>query len=223
MNALFVGLLFLSILGLIIGLIKPETVKLKSRSKVGLVFGIAIIVCFILISLVAPKQVPPVVAPVSTLIPTPVPVATTPQAIKQPSPVVVKHTTPATTVPVTTTQPTPPAPAPVQTQTDNQSISPTSNETVSQKNAVEKAMEYLNYSGFSHDGLVAQLEYDQFSQADAVYGADNSGANWDEQAAKKAQEYMSYSAFSRDGLIQQLEYDKFTQEQAEYGANSVGL
>ena len=67
------------------------------------------------------------------------------------------------------------------------------------------------------------MEYDQFSPADAVYGADNSGANWDEQVAAKAKEYMSYSAFSRGGLITQLEYDKFTEAQAEYGANAVGL
>ena len=100
---------------------------------------------------------------------------------------------------------------------------PVSTETVSQQNAVRAAQSYLNYTAFSHDGLVAQLEYDQFSDADAVYGADNSGADWNEQAAKAAKQYMSYSAFSRDSLITQLEYDKFTEAQAEYGANAVGL
>lgn len=98
-----------------------------------------------------------------------------------------------------------------------------SGETISQKNAVKKAKSYLGFSAFSHDGLVAQLEYEQFSHADAVYGADNSGANWNEQAAKKAKSYMEYSAFSRGSLIEQLKYEKFTQEQAEYGANAVGL
>jgi hypothetical protein len=106
--------------------------------------------------------------------------------------------------------PTPP-PAPVPT------------ETVSQKNAVAKAIDYLNYTAFSHDGLVTQLEYDQFSNADAEYGADNSGANWNAEAATKAKDYMNYSAFSRGGLITQLEYDQFTEAQAEYGANAVGL
>ena len=81
----------------------------------------------------------------------------------------------------------------------------------------------MNYTAFSHDGLVHQLEYEQFSGADALYGADNSGANWEEQAAKKAKEYMDYSSFSREGLIRQLKYEKFTQEQAEYGATAVGL
>jgi len=111
---------------------------------------------------------------------------------------------------------------PVTTQTPTQTTTPSS-ETISQKNAVAKAKSYLGISGFSHDGLVAQLEYEQFAHADAVYGADNSGANWNEQAAKKAKSYMEISAFSRGSLITQLEYEKFTQAQAEYGANSVGL
>ncbi|HEX7633525.1 MAG TPA: Ltp family lipoprotein [Candidatus Saccharimonadales bacterium] len=95
--------------------------------------------------------------------------------------------------------------------------------TVSQKNALAKAKSYLNYTAFSHDGLVDQLEYEQFSAADATYGADNSGADWNAQAAKKAKDYMSYSSFSRGGLIDQLEYEKFTPDQAAYGANAVGL
>ena len=95
--------------------------------------------------------------------------------------------------------------------------------TVSQKNALRKAQSYLSYTAFSHDGLVDQLVYEQFSVGDATYGADNVGADWNEQAAKKAKSYMSYSSFSRGGLIGQLEYDKFTPEQAAYGANAVGL
>jgi hypothetical protein len=105
----------------------------------------------------------------------------------------------------------------------DQNTAPTSNETVSQKNAVLKAKNYLGFTAFSHDGLVTQLEFEQFSHADAVYGANNSDANWNEQAAKKAKEYMRQSGFSRGGLIQQLIFEKFTQKQAEYGANAVGL
>jgi len=96
-------------------------------------------------------------------------------------------------------------------------------ETVSQKNAVSKAKGYLSYTAFSHDGLVAQLEYEKFTHEDAVYGADNSGGDWMVQAAKKAKSYMEYSSFSRGSLISQLEYDKFTLAQATHGADSVGL
>jgi len=110
-----------------------------------------------------------------------------------------------------------------QDEIDEQNNSAVSSETISQKNAVKLAKSYLDYSGFSHDRLVAQLEYEQFSYADAVYGVDNSGANWNEQAARVAQSYMEYSAFSRGSLIEQLKYEKFTQEQAEYGADAVGL
>jgi hypothetical protein len=100
---------------------------------------------------------------------------------------------------------------------------PVSSVTVSQKNAVAKAKSYLGYSAFSYTGLIKQLEYEQFSHSDAVYGVDNSGADWNEQAAKKAKSYMEYSAFSRGSLIEQLKYEGFTQAQAEYGANAVGL
>jgi len=95
--------------------------------------------------------------------------------------------------------------------------------TAGQRNAAKKALSYLKFSAFSHDGLVKQLEFEKFSHEDAVYGADQTGADWNEQAAKKAQSYLDISAFSRDGLIKQLEFEKFTPEQAAYGATAVGL
>jgi hypothetical protein len=94
---------------------------------------------------------------------------------------------------------------------------------ISQKNALKKAESYLDFTAFSHDGLVAQLEFEQFSHADAVYAADNCGANWNEQAAKKAKAYLSFMAFSRKGLIAQLEFDKFTYQQAVYGVKANGF
>ena len=126
-----------------------------------------------------------------------------------------------TTKPATTTQTTTPSASTPAKTTPTAPAAPA--ETVSQKNAVSKAKDYLSYTAFSHDGLVDQLVYDQFSTADATYGADHSGADWMEQAAKKAKDYMSYSSFSRGSLISQLEYDKFTPEQANHGADSVGL
>lgn len=112
---------------------------------------------------------------------------------------------------------------PTQAQIEPEPEPVTPSETVSQKNALRKAKSYLNYTAFSRDGLVEQLKFDQFSHADAVYGADNSGADWYEQTAKKAQSYMEYSAFSRGSLIEQLKFDGFTQSQAEHGADAVGL
>ena len=155
--------------------------------------------------------------------------------------IIVSLTTPTTEISSTATKSIQPSSQPTSTPTPSQSPTitykptsapkqvskpttpPASSVTVSQKNAVRKAKDYLAYTAFSHDGLVDQLVYEQFSPADAVYGADNCGANWNEQAAKKAKAYMDYSSFSRGGLIDQLLYEKFTQEQAEYGANAVGL
>lgn len=94
--------------------------------------------------------------------------------------------------------------------------------TTGQKNALSTAKSYLAYTAFSYSGLIKQLEYEGFSKEEAVYGVDNCGADWKEQAAKMAKSYMNYSSFSRKGLIEQLKYEGFTNEQSEYGASTVG-
>lgn len=98
-----------------------------------------------------------------------------------------------------------------------------SSATPGQINALRSAKSYLNYSNFSYEGLIDQLEYEKYSHDDAVYAADHCGADWNEQAAKKAKSYLEHSAFSRDGLIAQLEYEGFSHEQAVYGAEANGL
>ena len=94
--------------------------------------------------------------------------------------------------------------------------------TMGEKNALDKAADYLAYTAFSYSGLISQLEFEGFSTAEATYAVDNCGADWNEQAAKKAQEYLDYSSFSRSGLIDQLEFEGFNAEQAAYGATAVG-
>lgn len=94
--------------------------------------------------------------------------------------------------------------------------------TTGEKNALEKAKSYLRSSAFSYEGLISQLEFNKFTHEEAVYGADNCGADWFEQAARKAESYLKSSAFSREGLISQLEYNKFTHEQAVYGVEQNG-
>lgn len=221
MNNLFAVLLFLAFVGLVIGLLRPQWVRVTSRKMASKVFGGLVVIFFILFAVTSPDLPEP-----STV----VNVAPIMHGVADTSNTSVKSDTGAnnatqaeTTAPrETQIQQTAPKPAsaPVQTQQPTPS---TNSETVSQRNAVKKAIAYLGYSAFSRDGLVTQLEYEQFTHADAVYGADNSGANWNEQAAKKAKQYMEYSAYSRGGLIEQLVYEKFTQAQAEYGANAVGL
>lgn len=94
--------------------------------------------------------------------------------------------------------------------------------TMGQKNALSKAKSYLNLTAFSYEALIEQLEYAKFSHEEAVYAANNCGADWNEQAVKKAESYLNLTSFSRDGLIEQLEYSGFTHEQAVYGAEANG-
>ena len=94
--------------------------------------------------------------------------------------------------------------------------------TMGEKNALSQALSYLRTMPFSYSGLIEQLEYEGYTHQEAVYGVDNCGANWNEQAALKAQSYLDVMPFSRDGLIEQLEYEGFTREQAEYGVQAVG-
>lgn len=106
--------------------------------------------------------------------------------------------------------------------TQEETQEPESEITTGQENALAKAEEYLSIMAFSHKGLIEQLEYEGFSNEEAIYGTDNCGADWNEQAAVKARDYLDLMAFSRSGLIEQLEYDGFTNEQAAYGATENG-
>jgi hypothetical protein len=90
-------------------------------------------------------------------------------------------------------------------------------------NAVESAQSYLDYSAFSRKGLIEQLEFEDYSSADATFAVDYINPDWNEQAAKSAEQYLDYSSFSRQGLIEQLVYEGFSQSQAEYGVDQAGL
>lgn len=96
------------------------------------------------------------------------------------------------------------------------------NLTMGQRNALKSAKSYLGMMAFSYEGLIEQLEFEQYSHEDAVFAADNCGADWNEQALKSAKSYLSTMAFSYEGLIEQLEYEKFTTAQATYAADNCG-
>lgn len=92
--------------------------------------------------------------------------------------------------------------------------------TIGQKNALKSAENYLRLMASSYKGLINQLESEKYSHDDAVYAADNCGADWNEQALKSAKNYLDSTAFSYQELINQLEYEQFTTEQATYGADN---
>lgn len=91
-----------------------------------------------------------------------------------------------------------------------------------EENALRAAKIYLETMAFSREGLIKQLEYEQYSTTAATYAAEYCGADWDEQAEKAAKNYLDIMPFSRDELIEQLEYEGFTHEQAVYGVEANG-
>jgi Host cell surface-exposed lipoprotein/Protein of unknown function (DUF2510) len=97
--------------------------------------------------------------------------------------------------------------------------------TAAQENAIAKAESYLSFAGFSKQGLIKQLAYDDFSTADATFAVEHieatGGVNWNEQAVKKAKSYLDFTSFSLSGLVQQLQYDDFTPSEAQYGASTA--
>lgn len=114
---------------------------------------------------------------------------------------------------------------PQQTQNPSSSGSDSNNAnntTIGERNALRSAKNYLNTMPFSYSGLIKQLEFEGYSNAEATYAADHCDANWKEQAAKSAKRYLDTMAFSREGLIRQLEFEGFTREQAVYGVEANG-
>jgi colicin import membrane protein len=95
--------------------------------------------------------------------------------------------------------------------------------TNSQQQAVRAAENYLRVMPFSRSGLIEQLEFEDYSTADATYAVDRISVNWNDQAARAAKNYLDTMPFSRQGLIDQLIFEGYTPSQAEYGVNQVGL
>ena len=136
MDNLFLLLFFVSIISLVVGLVKPTVFSrfIKggiTRKRIGKIFGIATIICFVLFAITTNPQKD------NTVIVQPPVTEKTQSTIENQN---------ANSVPVTTNnkiatetstpvQTQTPSPAP---QTGNQNTSPVSNETVSQTNAVEK-------------------------------------------------------------------------------------
>lgn len=88
-------------------------------------------------------------------------------------------------------------------------------------NARQTAIDYLNYTPFSKEGLYEQLLFEQFPEDAARYAVDNIDVDWNSQAHAKAVEYLDYSSFSDSGLYDQLIYEKFTAEQAQYAIDNL--
>ena len=95
--------------------------------------------------------------------------------------------------------------------------------TAGQSNAMRTARDYLGVLAFSRSGLIKQLEFEGYSNADATFAVDAIDVDWNEQAAQSARQYLDVMGFSRSGLIDQLVFEGFTRQQAEYGVTEAGL
>ena len=106
------------------------------------------------------------------------------------------------------------------TETEESTNDESSGATIAEKNAIKTAENYLDFTAFSREGLIDQLEFEGFTTDEATYGADNCNADWMQQAILSAKNYLDFSAFSESGLIDQLEFEGFTTEEAVYGATN---
>jgi hypothetical protein len=98
----------------------------------------------------------------------------------------------------------------------------TTTETIGQINAKQSAEDYLNFAAFSREGLIEQLEFEDYSKEDAEYAVDALNVDWNEQAAKSAEAYLETTSFSKQSLIDQLVFEGFTKEQAKFGVEAAG-
>ncbi|WP_370248828.1 Ltp family lipoprotein [Nocardioides sp.] len=105
--------------------------------------------------------------------------------------------------------------------------------TPEQDNAIRAGLDYLEFSGFSRDGLIQQLSSaagDGYPRKVAVFAVttiEKQGAvDWKAEAVESARGYLDFSTFSCDGLIEQLSSaagDGFTREEATFAARKVDL
>ena len=89
------------------------------------------------------------------------------------------------------------------------------------QNALQTAVDYLDYSSFSYPGLYDQMVYEGYTAEQAQYAVDNVVTDWNQNALQTALDYLEYSSFSDQGLYDQLIYEGYTAEQAQYAMNNL--
>ena len=88
------------------------------------------------------------------------------------------------------------------------------------ENAIKSARRMLKSNPMSHDMLVNKLIERGDKDEVAQYGAENCGADWNEQAAKRANNLLKNEICSVDDLIEQLEYEGFSHDEALFGSEN---
>lgn len=104
---------------------------------------------------------------------------------------------------------------------ENSSFTEPNGATIGERNALRAAKMYLQSMGFSRKGLIEQLEFEGYTNKEAIYAVDNCGANWNAQAVRVAKSYLNAIPFSKKELLEQLEFEGFTTEEANYGVEQA--
>lgn len=95
------------------------------------------------------------------------------------------------------------------------------NVTREQRNALRSAENYLDFGGFSEQGLRKQLEFESFPPDAIDYALANVTADWNAEALQSAENYDSFAGMSDQGLYDQLIFEGFTPEQAQYAIDNL--
>lgn len=88
--------------------------------------------------------------------------------------------------------------------------------------AVELAKEYYNNCVLSYPQLIYDIEGEGYTHEEAVYAADNCGADWFAKAKEYAEGFIELGTTTHDDLVELLEHVGFTHEEAVYGAEANG-
>jgi len=205
-NGLFAILTLVLFILLIIGLVKPSVVKMKTRGKAFLVFFVGMIISSLIFDATMSDEEKAKAQAQA---------AAVKDAEKEKAVEVQEEVSEVLTQAKTKQEELPTEPV-------GESL------TRPQLNAVRSAENYLSFTGFSRDGPIQQLSSsagDGYDVADATVAVDSLNVDWNEQAVRSAKQYLELTGFSCSGLVEQLSSSagsKYTVDQARYGAQQAG-
>ena len=82
--------------------------------------------------------------------------------------------------------------------------------------AVNSAKNYLISMAASKNKIISFLRKKGFSEEEAIYGAENCGADWYDQALRMAMSYLNVQEFTYEQLALQLMIEGFTEDEIIY-------
>ena len=82
--------------------------------------------------------------------------------------------------------------------------------------AVNSAKNYLISMAASKTKIISFLRKKGFSEEEAIYGAENCGADWYDQALRMAMSYLNVQEFTYEQLALQLMIEEFTEDEIIY-------